>query len=327
MDDTDRKLLVLIGAEPRVHYQALAKRLGISRQAIHHRMQMLTETGVLKSITANISIPYLDAVPMVVFGRSRTASIERTLDKLGESDLTRRVLVSGGNYLYIIGLLRKILDLESYVEFVTQSAEMPEPTVGIYCLDDGLMPGYSVDGSGKRKESYKALSPVDIKIIVALRDNARRPIAEIAALLGISAKTVRRHLEEMISDGSLDLSVPVDAQSGGDMLLTMHVNIRDGADKVEVGRMLLSKYAFQDQYIRTFSNLPGLLIWVVWSDRIAKVRKVLREVGEEEEVLAVMLNFVYIERLYETWRDRLPAAMSRSSDRARPRLPKSELKR
>jgi DNA-binding Lrp family transcriptional regulator len=317
MDDTDRKLLILMGANPRMHVRELAKRLGISRQAVDRRMQTLMKTGVIKGMIAGISIPYLDAVPVTVFGRSTAASIEKTLDKLGESEFTRRAVVTGGNFFYVVGFLRNISELGSYVEFVKRAGEMTEPTVGINCLDDGLSPDYSVDGVGKRKQSYKELSPLDLKIIASLKDDARRPVTDIADMVGVSAKTVRRHLEDMMSEGSLDMSMPSDLALGGDMFLVMHVNLRDSVDKAEVGRRLLAKFPFQDQYIRTFSNLPGLLVWVFWSGKMAEIRKVMREVGEDEDVLSVMLNFAYLERIYPTWRDKLPAVRAHPSKKVR----------
>jgi len=287
-------------------------------------MQALTKMGVLKGTIAGISISYLDAVPVTVFGRSRTASIEETLDRLGESEFSRRAVVAGGDFLYVVGFLRDISELGSYVEFVTRAAEMPEPTVGINCLDDGLSPDYSVDGVGKRKQSYNELSPLDLKIIASLKDNARRPMAEIADMVGVSAKTVKRHLEDMMSEGSLDMSVPVDSQAGGDMFLIMHVNLRAGANKVEVGRRLLSKEYFLDQYVRTFSNLPSLLAWVFWSDKMTEIRKVLRATSEDEDVQSAMLNFAYLERIYTTtWRDKLPAVQTRPSKKPGTHKPRS----
>ncbi len=318
MDDIDRKLLILISANPRIHLQQLAKELGISRQAVHHRMQVMTEIGVVKGTIAGISISYLDAVPVAIFGRSKTASIEETLNRLGESEFSRRAIFAGGNFLYVIGFLRNVSELGSYVEFVKREGEMLEPTVGISCLDDGLSPDYSIDGVGKRKQSYKELSPLDLKIIASLKDDARRPISEIADMVGVSAKTARRHLEDMITEGSLDMSAPADLSLGGDLFLIMHVNLRDGVDKREVGRRLLSKDYFQDQYIRTFNNLPSLLIWVFWSDKMTGIRKALKETGEDEDVLSVMLNFAYLERIYATtWRDRLPAVETRPARRPR----------
>ncbi len=39
MDDIDRNLMIFITRDPRASYQELAKRLGISRQAVQRRMQ------------------------------------------------------------------------------------------------------------------------------------------------------------------------------------------------------------------------------------------------------------------------------------------------
>jgi DNA-binding Lrp family transcriptional regulator len=316
MDDTDRRLLIQISADPRIHSRELAKRLGISRQTVQQRMQVLTKNGAIKGITAGISVYYLDAVYVIIFGKSNTASIEETLNRLGESEFTRSAIVAGGNFLYVGGLLRNISELDSYAKFVKRAAEMPAPTVGIYCLDDGIMPENIVDG-GRRKQSYKKLTSLDLKIIASLKDNARRPIAEIADRVGVSAKTVRRHLEGMTSGGSLEFDVPWDLLPGGDMFTLMHVNLREGADKGEVGRRLFSMYPLLNVYIRSFSNLPSFLLCILWSDKMTEMRKVLREIGEDEDVLTVTPNLLYLEHTYATWRDKLPEVQTRSSEKAR----------
>ena len=313
MDDTDRKLLLLISADPRIHLRELAKKLGISTQAVHHRLQVLTKIGVIQCITAGISIYYLDAVPVMVFGRSKTASIEETLNRLGESEFSKIVVVAGWNFLYVLGELRNISELDSYVEFVKRAGEMPEPTVGIACLDSGISPDY-IDG-GKRKQSYKELSQLDLRIIASLKDNARAPIADIADMVGVSAKTVRRHLDDMISEGSLDLNVPWDPPSGEDIYTIVHVNLREGADKVEVSKRLLSKYHLA--FVRSFSNIPGFLICALCSDKMTETRRILREINGDEDVLAIMFNLNYFERKYTTWRDKLPAVRTGPSEKAR----------
>jgi DNA-binding Lrp family transcriptional regulator len=307
MDDTDRKMLVLIVANPRIHIRELAEKLGLSRQAVHHRIQVLMRNGVIQGTTAGISSSYLDAVPMTVFGRSNMTLTEEVFDILGESEFTRRAAVAGGNFLYVVGELREISELDGYVEFVKRVAKMSDPTVGIYCPDEELMPNYFVDGGGKRKKSSRKLSPLDLRIIASLKGDARKPIADVAKAVGASSKTVKRHLDDMISEGLLDLHALMDSPSGGDMLFALHVNLKDGYNKVEVGRRLLSRYRPLDSYIRTFSNLPGLLIAVIWSDTVPEMRRVFKETCDEEGVLSVMLNFCYLERIYGTWRDKLTA--------------------
>ncbi len=322
MDDTDRRMVALLLANPRMPIKELAKRLGISRQAAHHRLQTLVENGVIKGTTAGVSFLYLDAVSVVIFGRSDATLTEETLDRLGESEFTRRAVIAGGNYLYVVGELRDISELDDYVEFVERAGEIPEPTVGIHSPDDELMRGFAVDGSGKRKDDYRQLSPLDLRIIASLRQDARRPAAEIAEIVGASTKTVKRHLEEMTLDGSLDLHVLTDFPSGGDMLFALHVSLKNGADRVEVGKRLLSTYGSLDAYIRTFSNLPSLIMAVFWSGSVPEIRNVFRATCEGEGVQAVMLNFCYFERIYETWRGKLLEMQERAPKKGRTRNPR-----
>lgn len=306
MDSTDQKLVNLITLDPRMHLNEIAKRLGISKQAVHHRMRALKERGALKGTTAGISFAYLNAIPVAVFGRSNAASAEDVMDKLGESEFTRRAIVAGGNYLYVIGELRTISELDKYAEFVRRTAEMPEPIVGIYCLEDIPMTDYRVDGINPRKKSYRPLTDLDIRIIASLRDDARRPIAAIADEVGASVKTVKRHLDRMIADGSMEVHTVQDAPIGGLLLSIVHIDLNDGANKGEVARRLLSRHQSLDTYIRTFGNLPRFLAMVFWSGSMAEMRSVLRAVGKDEAVRSAVMNVGCLERIYYcTWRDAL----------------------
>ncbi len=262
MDDKDRELLIQLGADPRVSLQELARRLGITRQAVHHRMRALTELGVFRGTTAAISIHYFHAVPVVVMGPSSAPSAEEVLARLGESELTRRVVLAGGNFVYAVGWLRDLSELEGYTEFVRTAARMQEPTVGIYSLDPRLMPEYTVDGIGRRRESDRELSPLDLEIVASLADDARKPVAEVAAELRVSGKTVRRHLDRMRSEDLLELGARVELPSGGDMFFLAHVTLREGVDPVRTASRLLARYPFRGAYVRAFTNLPALLVWV-----------------------------------------------------------------
>jgi DNA-binding Lrp family transcriptional regulator len=303
MDDIDRKLLLLLYENPRMHNQELEKRLGISRQAIHHRMLGLAKSGVFRTIRPGISFHYVNAVPAAVWGRSRSLSIEETLDRLGGNDFVGRVVVAGGNYLYILGLLRNTSELDGYVEFVKRVAEIPEPTVGLAVMGDEILP-YLI--GEKRKQSYKKLSPLDLRIIISLRGNVRRPTAEIAEMLGVSAKTVGRHMNDMISGGILDYDSPWDIPWGEDMLTVVHVSVRGDADKVRVARRLRSMDPIHLVYFRSFSNLPDFLLGLISSNKMSEIRKILAEMHEDEDVVAITPNLVYHERRYDNWAERLP---------------------
>ena len=318
MDDTDRKLMLLIYEDPRMPLRELAKRLGISRQAVHHRMQVLMKAGVFKDIKAAISNYYLDGVPVAIWGRSKTPSLEDALDRLGESEFTTRVTVAGGNELFIFGYLRRASELSGYVEFVKNAAEMPELTVGLPCYGDGINPT-CFDGGQLRKESYKKLAPIDLRIIASLQEDARKPIAEIADSVGVSAKTVRRRLEGMRRDGSLDFDSPWDIPSGEDMLTILYVSLRRGVDKVRTARRLLAIDPIHLQYFRSYGNLPNVIVGLIYSDKMTEIRRILREIKQDEDVLSITPNLVYSELGYTPWDSRLVPAIYGPSHRPRRR--------
>ena len=168
----------------------------------------------------------------------------------------------------------------------------------------------------RRKRDYRELTELDLKIVASIKDDARRPVEEIADMVGASPKTVKRRLEDMISEGSLELHTRTDSYLCGDTCLIGHVVLRTGSDKVGVAKRLLSKHKFQEAYFRTYANLPGLIMLVFWSDKVAEIRQVIREISEDEDVTSVMMNFTYLQRMYATWRDRLPEVNTSRSAKA-----------
>lgn len=318
MDDTDRKLVLLLFEDPRTPLRELAKGLGLSRQAVNRRMQILTKAGLFKSLRAEISMFYLDGVLVWIWGRSQAAILDNVLDNLGESKFTARVTVAGGNELFVWGYLRKMSELAGYVEFVRHVAEMPELTVGLPCFCDGINP-ISFDGGHPPKEWYRKLSSLDFKIIAALQGNARIPIPEIAGSIGASAKTVRHHIEAMRREGSLDFSAPWDSPPGEDMITMIYLTLRRSADTVGSARRLLRIDPIHFMYLRQFSNLPGFLVGLITSNRMTDIRKILREIKADEDVLSVTPNLIYSERGYDAWDYRLVPASSELSHRSRKR--------
>ncbi len=304
MDETDRKLITILASDPRMHMRALADKLGLSTQATHRRVQDLMKCEVIRGTTAAISIRYLGAVPVLIFGSSRSGSLDETVKKLGKNELTSSVLIAGGNYIYVVGLLRNISELDNFTNFVKHTAEMPVPTVGIYSLDVGLAPDF-LDGGTKAKGEYEKLTPLDLRIISSLRPDARKAIGDVAKEVGVSAKTVARRLDKMIADGAIDLVVPMDPTKCGDIVSLVHVQLKDGASRRAVGRRLASKLSPRLWYMRTFSNLPGFLHCVVCTDRMDELRDVIEKISEDPEVKSVVPNTWYSDHIFDTWRDKM----------------------
>lgn len=305
MDYTDRKLLMLLSRDVRMRSGELAVRLGVSRQAAQKRLKMLRSKGVFERMSVSVSWSHLGATGVLIFGRSRAESSDEVLDGLGESELTIHAISAGASHFYVTGLLRNIAELDEYAEFVSRVAEMPDPTVGVFAMHSGIMPD-EVDGP-RRISNDGELTALDFRIIESLKGDARRPVHEIAEAVGTSPKTVSRRLERMTSHGCLECNVPWEVIPGAQMFTLVQVRLREGADRITVGRRLYSKYENETLWVRSFSNLPGFLLCTISADTMKDACAVLKDVREDRDVLAAIPNLLYEERTYMNWRDRLTA--------------------
>lgn len=296
MDKTDIILCQLLLGNSRLSYSELADTLNLSVTAVHKRIQDLIESGVIREFTAKLSIFQLGALHILVFGRSKLNSVQGLPEKLESNGLIYWFSVGGGNLLYIGAYLQNIGELEDLVNFLKETAEMPEPTVGISTqpLPLGFLP----------ELKNRTLYPLDYQIIFSLKDNSRKATSEVADELGVSAKTVRRRLARMMKDRLVELSMKWYPDASNDIISLIHVHLNSQADKNTMGR-LFQKYAPNMVFYWGFSNLPNTFILMFWTSTMKELQKIRESLEKEDDLQSVAPNVLYTGYIFETWRDQL----------------------
>lgn len=248
------------------------------------------------SSPAKLSIFQLGALHILLFGRSKLNSVQGLPEKLESNGLIYWLSVGGGNLLYIGAYLQNIGELEALVNFLKETAEMPEPTVGISTqpLPLGFLP----------ELKNRILYPLDYQIIFSLKDNSRKATSEVADELGVSAKTVRRRLARMMRDRLVELSMKWYPDASNDIISLIHVHLNPEADKNTLGR-LFQKYAPNMVFYWGFSNLPNTFILMFWTSTMKELQKIRESLEKEVNLQSVAPNVLYTGYIFETWRDQL----------------------
>lgn len=298
MDDTDIRLALLLLRSPRAPYRELADSLHMSVQAVHRRVQLLIDQKVLTGFSANVSLGYLGAVRVDVVGRSECESIDEALRNLGAGDSVVTALVASGNQMYVAGVLRGISDLDGFVEFVKRATTMADPRVAIEA-------GGPFVGKSPKPEAKAQLSELDLRIIRALHSDARKSTTAVASELGVSAATVRRRLDRMIADRSIEFSADLDPTFSGMVGSLLSITLRDGADRKKVGLRILQAHAPGIAYVIPFSNLPNVLVCATITPTLADLHALVDRVGADEDVKSVVSNVAIAGYRFDHWRDRL----------------------
>jgi DNA-binding Lrp family transcriptional regulator len=295
MDDTDIRLSQMLMKNSRVPYRELASKLGISLQAVHRRIQVLKEMGVIRDFVTVPSREALNAIVVFVFGKSSSSSMEEIVDTIGENGNVYGIYVAGGNVLYVAALLRDISELEPITEVVREVGQVPEPQVGI----SGSR-GSSLSGS-----DTAPLSDLDIRIIRSLHKDSRKAVTDVAEDVGVSARTVNRRLGRMSEGGLVDFTIKWYPCGCRDIFTMFHLELKQGVDKNEVRSALLRKHGPRIVRPMAFSNLPNFLLFLTWSVSPKEVEELQRAMEREEFIDTVMANILYVGYPYDNWRDSL----------------------
>lgn len=286
--------------EPRLPYRELADRLNVSVQAVHRRIQILMEERIILGFGTNISLGYLKAVEVMVQGESHFTSRADMIAELHADGRVSQVLFGSGKVLFVTALLHDISELESFVSFVRRSAAMPEPRVAI--VSHGLA---GKAGEISRPEARQELSPLDKRIVSSMRRDARKPVADVASELNVTAATVKRRLDRMIDDGSIEFSLGLHPGLSGNIITIIDVTLTNGSDKMTLGNGFVRRFAPAVGYYRTFSNLPDTIVMLAWTNTLHDLELLLMEIEKSDRVRSAVPQIIYAGRYYETWRDHL----------------------
>ena len=291
MDETDITLCKLLLDNSRRSYDELASKLGLSINAVHKRVKALEELNIIRSFIARPSLTAQNVTSVWIFGRSLSKKSHDSHLKLQKNDHTYWVAYTGGEVIYVGGYLRDISELDAYSTFVRNEAQIDEPIVAI-------LP------STPRHGSTDELHQLDYQIISSLHKDSRKPLANVASELNLTAKTVRNRLERMIDRQLIDLTLEWYPDASNDILSILHISLGMNIDRMKLSSMLTESLSPNLVFCVPFSNYPNQLVAVIWANTMRKIEELHEKVSEMEDIDSVTSNVLQIGYSFETWRDK-----------------------
>ena len=305
MDRTDVALSLLLLTNSRSSIRELADKLGLSVPAVHGRIQSLRDQDILKAFTTKLSLGALRASATLIFGRSQAGDLPAVAERRGGDEHTYWVALAGGGSIYVGGYLREIGELEGYANRVTEVGEISDPVVGLMA---GL-PGPA------GKSPLEDLDRLDYRILAALQRDSRRPIAEVAEQVGVSAKTAARRLEGMVRDGIVEFSTQWYPDASNDIISAFHLDLNPGTESGKAMATLYNEHAPNVLFAWSFGNLPHRLVSFFWTSTMKELRDLQVRLQGSKAFRGVMTNVLYTGWIFDTWRDALLAERARSAAR------------
>lgn len=293
MDSTDLQIAALLSENPLVPYREMAMKLGTSVPAIHRRVEVMRKKGILGRHHASIPLQYLRAISVHVVGKSLAPSMDDMIRGLSRNDSVSSVLVASGNVLFIHAELRGIGALDEFSAFAKRTAMISEPRIAI---DQSHEDDQPIEGD---------LTPLDLRIIRSLHDDARKNTVKVAEELGVSSRTVRQHLNRMVESRRIEFMTEFYPTYSEDTSSILRIFLKENSDKKKVGATIVRKYYPEVFYCQSFVNIPDFVICATITRTSKDLKVLLEKVQLEEELMSAESNIALTGRYFRTWRDAL----------------------
>lgn len=277
MDEVDVALSRMLLRNSRTPYSELGKELGLSPQMVHRRVQHLIDVEIIRGTYAALSFKAMKAMWVIVHGWSRADSMDEVAKALKDVPQVAIMQVASGNYIYVHGNVADAVGMAELVTAVQNKAELSDPQVGIVQTPP-------VEGS--------ALGALDLRIIKALASDSRRPVNDLAEELGTTVKTVRRHLDRLIDEDLIYMSIHWQPDTLGDMVSQIHLVLKQGVSNERTAFLLIKKYSRGIIRSYTFSNQPGMMILTYCSENAREMQRTCKDLESEGVFTKVVPNVI-----------------------------------
>ncbi len=235
LDDIDDRIVALLQADGRSSLGWIAKELGMSRTAVHGRVERLLRSGAVR-ITAAVHPHAMGLVSLGHISVRVQGSAYAVASTLVASQFAPFVSVVAGEFGVVAELrCTDIQQLASVVEETQSLADVRDVETFVYTdiAKDVNFPVGNVVGA--------TLDDIDIAIIDVLQENGRTPYAAIATKVGQSASAVRLRINKLRSAGLLHIGALLDggilgleSMIGVELRFTGCVDVRQKALKALV---------------------------------------------------------------------------------------------
>ncbi|QIS14098.1 Lrp/AsnC family transcriptional regulator [Nocardia arthritidis] len=210
LEETDRRIVTALVADPRVSWRELAQRLDLSERTVVRRAVPLYEKGIVRaSAMRNLAcFPQLRVITLrLKCARERVGALAEALARRPD---TRAVdVISGGGEIFALLYLDNaqerdallLRDIPATAAVITWEAQRVMRVFPSVDPAHPPLPGELNLGFGMPEpERPVKLLDVDEAIIEALSRNGRASYTELAGAAGVTAHTARRRLVTLLDE-------------------------------------------------------------------------------------------------------------------------------
>ncbi|MDW5564200.1 MAG: winged helix-turn-helix transcriptional regulator [Methanomassiliicoccus sp.] len=321
MDALDRRLLDLIERRPRSTYRSLADGLGTSVATVQRRAEGLMTSGRLGRIRGRLSLRALGCTTVMIHGPAQGKLTPEIIDGLGDHGSIRSLSLGMYGRICCLAYVRRPEEVNGLMTFLRERVGLTDARSLIVRREVSLRSGFEEDlpHDGAPIE----LRGMDLRIIRSLYSDGRKSIAAISKETGISAKAVKRRLEEMTERGILEFETDLRLAREGDIPFSLLVEFGTCTCRDDCLRRLAGDGSTVLGEAFLFQDVPELVLIEGSAPTLSALTGLTASLLRQDEIVQVRPDVITAFRAFDTWVDVISRGEGALPDREAARHPGS----
>ncbi|MFX0045043.1 MAG: winged helix-turn-helix transcriptional regulator [Candidatus Hermodarchaeota archaeon] len=279
LDEIDKKLWQELAANCRYSYQYLGDRLGLSANAAKKRVEKLVETGFIKGWYLGMKPAMLDAqFAFIEVATDGSQDDEKLVEELGSNDMVFVLLpLTTGDYVLHAEFIGApgLLELTSFLRQVNGVRDVKvHPTT--------TSPGKKIE-----------LNSLHLRVLSSLAKDPRMSVSDISRNSGLTARRVRRLVDELIDSDAFDFSFIWNPNAGDSMAFIAKIEYDSRhAKSDDIDRRIREDYSLEYFYSHV-SAIEPVMFSVFMVDHLFDIEKISRAIKKFPGVATVSTMIYY----------------------------------
>ncbi|MFX1245093.1 MAG: winged helix-turn-helix transcriptional regulator [Promethearchaeota archaeon] len=286
LDMTDKRLLAELSLNCRQSYQTLARKLGLTVNAIKKRVDKLLESGVIVRFTVALCCTRYGltqlAITLSTDGNENKVAL---IQQLGDTrQLTHVVNIIEGRYVSVaqVSGVEELLDLERTLRGIDHVTQVE---INRYHVASGAITSLGQKPCVPATDSQAlTFTKLQKQVLRCLVDDARMPVVEIARQSKLTPKRVRSVLKELQTSGNIHFTHRMVLGAGEDFDCIVKVGYNPGqGGPLEIVEWFKERYPLEHWHSHWPLEEPE-----VWNKLVVTDLRTVEEISEAVKELPMV---------------------------------------
>ena len=302
LDTIDIVIVQMLLADSRRPDSHIAKFLELDESEIARRIASLRDDGIIRNFVTRVQPAYLRAINVFIFGTSEIDTLDEARDRLSRNDESSWVGLAGGSRIYVAATLRRLMHLDSYVQFLREELGMKDATFGIR------------SGLPTALKENPPLEPIDYRILASLRRDSRKGSSAVGQETGADSGVVESRIQRMRDEGAVEFSIELDPGRTSDLLCMVHLWRRGRGELKPFMRQKLNEHSPRILFFNQYRNLTDLTVTMCWVSDMEGLRAIISSFRENKDFYHIESNPLLNTGIVGDWTDRLVVERARDAE-------------